>query len=682
MRTPTLSTVGKDVLTNSQATKLASLTGHAIDDLKGKQLDKLPDLLGRNFDFSLLFKRRVCGRVVKKDPITGEELPVPFATVQVEDTDCSFISYFPKGSKYVWHLPWKCKREVIATTKTDKCGNFCVWIPRFEIDFILRFRKKRRCFTDIFIRPDISDILKGLEGIPIPGIPNPPDPAPFDALNDGMIRRRLQDLLDPDAISNLVASHSVAIGAPMGPMDKAFDRRAFLSDAPPPMTESFRKLHLEPKAGLPQEFPEDVRKLVASGKLQLDPRKFIGPFIRCIDVLTPELVPVLDVPDITFKVTQDVDGDGDEEIIYGEGFFDVRWDATNIPDVTLYASSIAKAAPSCKLPPIPSCSTGGILFAGLMSLDATGANPYMNADGYAVRPNRPHPSGLLSEVPVTSLPPANTPMAGTLQLYGCTDVPNAKFYRITYQYAENVGGAFSGSAIMSFPLYVYEKDAGGNYIPVTIYPDLNGWIPIGTVAAARFPDRLLMNWPTSGHGVYRLQLEFANASKNPISTSIPPVSMVIDNRVPNLGFTTLEWRVDNSPGVSGAWQPLELICSVVHRPKGSAIEFRVTYESSGQHFRSVSITGTGCGGAGKPIHDPASGSSGYWHRTVGDSAVTKAEVFKVSAASLQGAYGFSLTGVSRAFNPAGFDNGQASGFNYEPVHVYTTRFLPIAIVDL
>jgi hypothetical protein len=38
-------------------------------------------------------------------------------------------------------------------------------------------------------------------------------------------------------------------------------------------------------------------------------------------VLVPEWVPLVDVPDITFRVTQDVDGDGDEETIYSEGYY-------------------------------------------------------------------------------------------------------------------------------------------------------------------------------------------------------------------------------------------------------------------------------------------------------------------------------------------------------------------------
>src|SRR5262249_8259797 len=128
----------------------------------------------------------------KKDPVTGIEYPVPYATVHVEDTDCSLLGYFPLKSKWAWYFPFHCRREDIATAKTDECGNFCVWIPRWDIDWVLRFRHERICFPIIFERPSIKDILDELipERIPIP-IPQPdpgpigprpgpgPDPAPF-----------------------------------------------------------------------------------------------------------------------------------------------------------------------------------------------------------------------------------------------------------------------------------------------------------------------------------------------------------------------------------------------------------------------------------------------------------------------------------------------------------------------
>lgn len=74
---------------------------------------------------------------------------MPWATVHVEDTDCSLFGYFPHGWPWSWFLPLLCRREEIATAVTDACGRFCVWIPRWEIDWILRFRREGICLPDI-----------------------------------------------------------------------------------------------------------------------------------------------------------------------------------------------------------------------------------------------------------------------------------------------------------------------------------------------------------------------------------------------------------------------------------------------------------------------------------------------------------------------------------------------------
>ena len=84
---------------------------------------------------------------------------VPNATVHVEDTDCSFLGLFPvEDPAWWWFWPIFCQREVIATTMTDECGNFCVCIPRWDIDRILRFRLQRICFPDIY-RPNLRDLI-------------------------------------------------------------------------------------------------------------------------------------------------------------------------------------------------------------------------------------------------------------------------------------------------------------------------------------------------------------------------------------------------------------------------------------------------------------------------------------------------------------------------------------------
>ena len=131
-------------LGGSLAGRLGALAGLEPEQLKGLTIADINRTFPYLIDPKILFFRQVCGTVVKTDPATGVDAPVPFATVQVEDTDCSFLGYFPAASPWGWAFPFRCRREVIATALTDDCGRFCVWIPRWEIDWILRFRRERK----------------------------------------------------------------------------------------------------------------------------------------------------------------------------------------------------------------------------------------------------------------------------------------------------------------------------------------------------------------------------------------------------------------------------------------------------------------------------------------------------------------------------------------------------------
>src|SRR3569833_3753032 len=155
-------------ITALQARRLSALTGLKLADFANHTVAQLAERLKWQIDPALFLFRRICGKVVKKDPITGELYPVPFATVYVEDTDCSLISYFPKGWPWAWHYPYFCTREIIGTAKTDACGNFCVWVPRFDIDWGLRWRHARFCFPSIFRRPEIGDLIPKLP-VPVDG---------------------------------------------------------------------------------------------------------------------------------------------------------------------------------------------------------------------------------------------------------------------------------------------------------------------------------------------------------------------------------------------------------------------------------------------------------------------------------------------------------------------------------
>src|SRR4051794_735599 len=173
-----------------QAEYLAAETGLPAEKLVDRPLLEVQRGLEFYIDPTLLFFRKVCGRVVKKDPATGTLYGVPNATVHVEDTDCSFLGFFPVESPLFWLWPVFCRREEIASTRTDRCGNFCVWVPRWDIDRVLRLRRERICLPDL-VKPSIRDLIDRfrLEEQPIfPPRPGPgPDPAPFE-LDRGALR--------------------------------------------------------------------------------------------------------------------------------------------------------------------------------------------------------------------------------------------------------------------------------------------------------------------------------------------------------------------------------------------------------------------------------------------------------------------------------------------------------------
>ena len=81
-------------LTPIQAERLGALNDVSPKDLVGMTVPQISEKFRFNIDPTLLFFRKICGKVVKKDPVTGIEYPVAYATVNVEDTDCSFPRIF------------------------------------------------------------------------------------------------------------------------------------------------------------------------------------------------------------------------------------------------------------------------------------------------------------------------------------------------------------------------------------------------------------------------------------------------------------------------------------------------------------------------------------------------------------------------------------------------------------
>lgn len=82
-------------LTQIQAERLSAITSIPVKQLAGRRPSELADRVKWHLDPFLWGYRRICGRVVKRDPVTGAEYGVPNATVHVEDTDCHFLGIHP-----------------------------------------------------------------------------------------------------------------------------------------------------------------------------------------------------------------------------------------------------------------------------------------------------------------------------------------------------------------------------------------------------------------------------------------------------------------------------------------------------------------------------------------------------------------------------------------------------------
>lgn len=689
-------------LTAIQTKRLGAMNDVAAEELVGLTVAEISDKFRFRIDPIHLAFRKVCGKVVKKDPVTGIEYPVPYATVHVEDTDCSLLGFFPARAKWAWYFPFNCRREDIATVKTDKCGRFCVWIPRWDIDWILRFRRERFCSPIVFERPSIRDLLDDLipERIPFP-IPQPdpgplgprpgpgPDPGPLCGFDRGSFIRLIEDHIGRDVAGTLDRLQSQAsFGANNLELAAALDAAAFDQPIPPPLPKELRistgaVTHGKAAAaGLTMDTARSSLaarlRLDAAHLKGLDLRACIGPFKRCFDVFIPEWVPIIDVPDITFRVTQDTNGDGVEETIYSEGYFDVRWNAGPLGDITIKAKPNAHAGLDCDSPPVPCGNTPAIVLAGRMPV-VNVPTVYDPANGYALRPNRPHPSGLFID-PLPN-PDAASPFRGAVSLFGCnkTDA-TATQYRILYKYSSDSGANFtSPTPFVGLTWPLFRLDGGGN--PEWHYPmaNANGWYPIALPAGPNpfLPQDLLLDWPTyafpNGRYVLKLELGAGGAA----TSASAEVAFNVDNSYPQ-GPLTIEWRKAGG----GAFQLLVPPCPIVKRGATPVdLEFRVTLQASATHLRSAQIFAGGCGGGNFAF---VSGTTAHWHTSTVDNMETLQAIFSLASSALEGTYGFSAHVASRAFNPNGGDGGHLilpNPWEYDPDDLHINPSFNFSVIN-
>ncbi|HVF59707.1 MAG TPA: hypothetical protein VNJ70_07860 [Thermoanaerobaculia bacterium] len=668
-----------------QAKRLASLSRQSEKELAGLKHSDLIDRLRWHLEPHLLLFRKICGRVVKKDPVTGVEYPVPQATVHVQDTDCGLVAYSPAGSKYAWYYPIFCRRETLATVKTDECGNFCVWVPRWDIDWILRWRKERFCFP--FIRPSILDILDDIPVLIEDFPPRPPRPEPELDLGRVLARvSRLTGSLLTDALGPALAGRIAPLAARASVGSSAAEASATLADTVslhPPLPDEFKQVEVayeekgDERQGGERHTMDMVRSTLAqrlgidAARLaEFDLRNVIGPFKRCVTFYVPEWTVVFDVPDITFRVTQDVDGDGDEEVIYSEGFFDVRWDAGTIPPVKLVASGLARESRICGEDPPVRCGTvPDIQFAGMMPLTA----PYVGGvSGYGRRPNRPKPLP-----PPLIRPEATAPFCDNVNLFGCLIRAGATHYRLVYKYSADGGSTFSPEVPFTGHEWWWHPVGGP---PVHTTADGAGWYALPPAGLAGPEVNFLFPFDTTRHadGIYEIRLQMGTGGSS-VTASSSPVRLRVDNSPPDYTYS-INWRIVGAT----PWIPLAFPCPVVSRGvTPQPVEFDVRWDVWATHYRDASI-GTGdCGSGsfGAPViqgDSTASGGTSDWHQGPLDNSVVFHARYVLPAGAAQGTYNFGMSANSRAFNPAGADaNYQAlDWFHDSPVG---GRHTPVAI---
>ena len=674
-------------LTSTQVQRLSKVSGIDVAQLSGLTVKEISDKLGHRIDPQLLLFRRICGTVVKTDPVTGIAYPVPYATVEVEDTDCSLLGYFPSSSPWSWFFPFSCRREVIGTTTTDECGQFCVWVPRWEIDWIIKWQAQKVCFPVIFQRPDLRDILEQLQLIPRP-VPQP-DPGPIrldprrrfepDVLRRGIdlgalagpatdqfdLRSSVLRTALTEALGDRLAKRVIALSEPRSFADDVpdFTAPAFGRDLRPPLPADLRAALLDDDHAA--EIPASVKQLAAKLNIAvedlagLDLRRAIGPFKRCVTVFLPEWSPILDVPDITFRVSQDTNGDGVEEPIYSESYFQVRWNSGSISNITIEADPNALAGRLCREDDaVPCGDVPAVVMVGRLPV-ADVPDLYDPVAGVGLRTNRPHPGEFYSD-PTMPKPPAASPLTGVLSMFGCIDTdPTATHYRLMFEFSADDGASYGPPTPfrgLTWPLF--RLDGAGHSEWHWPMPDADGWYPIALPAGPNpwLPQSLVLDWNSAADadGLYRVTLQLGTGG-TAVTQSSAAVGFAIDNSGPR-GPLTVDW----STSPAGPFTPLVAgSCPVVHRGNVPVdTYFRVTLDASASHLRSAALNAGGCGIGDFEFQ---SGTGGvrvgltnryeHWHTSTNDNDQLMQVVYRLPATTAEGTYTVSAEVQSRAFSP-------------------------------
>lgn len=627
-------------LTASQVAFLAreaSLPAERIADLR---IIDVADTLGAYLDPFWMFNRKICGRVVQRDPLTGELRGVPGATVAVQDTDCS--GWFRRIGGFRWFYPFNCTRDTIATAVTDECGNFCVWIPRWLFEWIHMWRKERICVQ--LDRPRLVDIVdppidQDLPIIRDPGwIDPPPEPVlRFDPLVDNASADRIGELVS-----------DLGPGSSRVRLDRMLAAPLQLPPPAPPSAVDLVGYTPEPEG--PVDFHQPF-----------------GPYWVCRDIYVPEWHVVHDVPDITFRVTQQINGNDVE--VYSEGYFEVRWDDTGSGDVVLEANELAVSTDDCDgLDGIICQDIAAIISASEMPLDqSTSPLFHDDATGFGVRVNRPSASSTEWVSPPSFVANGESPIADTLVLRGCVHIDSAHYYRVMY----DRGAGPEPITGTSWPAWHATLGI------ITIAPDIDGWIEIQDLIGGY--QHLLMKWPTVRYpnASYDVWLEVADASKSQLQRSAGH-TFVLDNSYPTFSQFDVRYRV----GGVGAFDPLVLgDCPKIFRGTEQKVEIEVSWRAGADHLRNARVWMIGCNG-GDPMPDAATNASWYWQTSGATDTGAHTVLFTIPGEAKAGCYSLTRKAVSRAYNPGTARFDPSSFYWQNEARRWVRRRWSISVVDI
>jgi hypothetical protein len=337
---------------------------------------------------------------------------------------------------------------------------------------------------------------------------------------------------------------------------RLLDRRAFAAPLPPPSTDHLVERIKEHSGRQVEGRRQDVERASLS-------KAWLGPFLRCIDVLVPEFLPIFDIRTSPSASPRTSTATADEEVIYREGLFDVALERRPDPAVTLVADPSAFATPSCEprpeLAPAPRGDRRRRPHAAAQS-DGRGTFPIINTTtGYAVRANRPHSSGQGGAGSV-GRHGGDRAGRGPVEFWGCNhhlaNGTAATHYRINARVSADEGpasgpcsrswttGATGASSARRPSSNTAACPAGRRLVGCAEPRDQ--WIP---------GDHYLLQWHNPPNGLVEMQLEARPAQRRvgDGDRNRAAVRLQIDNSAPVPQITALAWRE-----VGGATIPLPL----------------------------------------------------------------------------------------------------------------------------